>query len=62
MLVRLDHEGFGGIRTGTFSVSTSFGGRPIGRKLASSPNTAAVTAVHVADPNGAPRFTLCRMR
>jgi hypothetical protein len=46
----------------TFYVSTSFGGRPIGRRLASSPKSDAVTAVHAADPNGALQLTLCRIR
>jgi len=52
---------YGGRTTGTFYVSTSFCGRQIGRMLASSPKRAAVTVVHFADPNGAPRLTLCRI-
>jgi hypothetical protein len=33
---------FGGRKTGTFYVSTSFCGRPIGWRLASSPNLEAI--------------------
>jgi len=46
----------------TFYVSTSFCGRPIGGRLASSPKSDAVTVVYAADPNGAPRCMLCWKR
>ena len=49
-------------KMGTFYVSTSFCGCPIGRRLASSLNREAVTVVHAADPNGAPRCMLCWKR
>ena len=48
-----------GKTTGTFYVSTSFCGGPIGRRLASSPNREAVMVAHAADPNGTPRCMLC---
>ena len=52
---------YGGRTTGTFYVPTNFRDRPIGRRLASCPRRDAVTAVHAADPNGAPRLTLRRI-
>ena len=52
---------YGGRTTGTFYISTNFRDRPIGRSLASNYKRDAVTAAHAADPNGAPRLTLCRI-
>jgi YD repeat-containing protein len=51
-----------GTEMGTFYFVWGFGGRPRGRRLASSPRRRAVWAAHASVPNGAPRVRLCRMR